>query len=174
MNLIVNNSPFLPLEKKTKPLLKSFILPFFLLLIALGGGTILFFILNKQSKGIEFYKHVDEVMINPSQYDQQTLRIHGFVSDGKISESFLLEPGGGSLQLNFYLEYCDAKIPIQFQGVKPDNFKAGSEVVAFGVLRNNIFYANELNAKCPSKYKKESDPDSKRLNCEKTTFPNIK
>jgi cytochrome c-type biogenesis protein CcmE len=44
-------------------------------------------------------------------------------------------------------------LPVIYQGVVPDTFKVGNEVVVEGTLKSNgIFQAYTLMPKCPSKY----------------------
>jgi cytochrome c-type biogenesis protein CcmE len=35
---------------------------------------------------------------------------------------------------------------------KPNNFEQATQLVVIGEMRNNVFYANEMLMKCPSKY----------------------
>ena len=36
------------------------------------------------SEGTEYYKHVDEVMANPSAWEGKRLQLHGYVVDGSL------------------------------------------------------------------------------------------
>ncbi len=100
------------------------------------------------SEGTEYYKHVDEVMVNPEAWQGKRLQLHGFVVGG----SWLRKPN--TLEHRFKIENHGAVVPAQYTGVVPDTFKDGSEVVLKGQLTPNGFHvdANGVMAKCPSKY----------------------
>jgi cytochrome c-type biogenesis protein CcmE len=47
----------------------------------------------------------------------------------------------------------DENLPVVYQGVVPDTFRVGNEVVIEGQLNSDgIFQADTLMPKCPSKY----------------------
>jgi cytochrome c-type biogenesis protein CcmE len=112
------------------------------------------FVLRASMKeGAEYYKHVDEVMGNVGQWHGKKLQVHGHVVDGSI------EQAKGTLLYRFKIESRDprppAMITARYNGLVPDTFKSGAEVVAKGTLTAD----NELDivpdgimAKCPSKY----------------------
>ena len=112
------------------------------------------FVLRASMKeGAEYYKHVDEVMANVGQWHGKKLQVHGHVVDGSI------EQAKGTLLYRFKIESRDprpsAMITARYNGLVPDTFKSGAEVVAKGTLTAD----NELDvvpdgimAKCPSKY----------------------
>ncbi|MBI2835750.1 MAG: cytochrome c maturation protein CcmE [Acidobacteria bacterium] len=100
------------------------------------------------SEGTEYYKHVDEVMVNPQAWEGKRLQLHGFV----VTDSILRKRD--SLEYRFKIENRGAVIPAVYSGVVPDTFKDGSEVVIKGRLTPNGFHVdpNGVMAKCPSKY----------------------
>jgi len=49
-----------------------------------------------------------------------------------------------------------------YTGIVPDTFKDDSEVVLTGMLTKDGFMANDLTAKCPSKYDEATGPAVKR------------
>ena len=49
-------------------------------------------------------------------------------------------------------KHCGAIAEAYFAGVVPDTFKDSAEVVLKGQLHGQQFQANEVMAKCPSKY----------------------
>ena len=78
--------------------------------------------------GTEYYKHVDEVMTNPAQWEGRPMQLHGFVVPGSI----LLKPD--SFEYRFKLEHNGSVVDASYEGIVPDTFKDQSEVVLSGKL----------------------------------------
>ena len=110
----------------------------------------------------ELFKHVDEVLAKPTRYEGTTLRIHGFVEAGSISE----EIRDQNVFRTFILEYEGQRIRVHHSGPKPDTFRDESEVTARGELvkRDGEYQldAEDLTAKCPSKYEGNRRPRQAR------------
>ena len=49
----------------------------------------------------------------------------------------------------------EGKFSVAYNGVKPSNFEHAQEVVVKGRFVNNVFEADEILVKCPSKYEAE-------------------
>jgi cytochrome c-type biogenesis protein CcmE len=103
--------------------------------------------------GTEYYKHVDEVMTSPQQWEGKRLQLHGFVVPGSIMEK------RDSLEFRFKVQNKGSVVDASYTGVVPDTFKDEAEVVLKGRLEPDGFHteANGVMAKCPSKY----DPSRK-------------
>lgn len=103
--------------------------------------------------GTEYYKHVDEVMASPQQWEGKQLQLHGFVVPGSILEK------RDSLEFKFKVQNKGSVVDAVYTGVVPDTFKDEAEVVLKGRLEPDGFHteANGVMAKCPSKY----NPDTK-------------
>jgi cytochrome c-type biogenesis protein CcmE len=103
-------------------------------------------------EGTEYYKHVDEVMTNPSAWEGKRLQLHGFV----VRDSILRRRD--SLDYRFKIENKGQAVQAMYTGVVPDTFKDESEVVLKGRLDADGFHvdANGVMAKCPSKYEPKS------------------
>lgn len=78
----------------------------------------------------------------------EQVRVGGIVVDGTIQSDqkamftrFEIQDKGGSDNL-----------VVEYKGVVPDAFKPGGDAIVTGVYSNGVFKANELLAKCPSKY----------------------
>lgn len=115
-----------------------------ILVLALSG---LFY--TTLSEGTEYYKHVDEVMADPSAWQGKRLQLHGHVVD----HSILRKPD--TLEYRFQVQSNGKVIQASYIGVVPDTFKDGSEVVLKGKLGSHdsfVVDANGVMAKCPSKY----------------------
>lgn len=102
------------------------------------------------SEGTEYYKHVDEVMKDPTAWQGKRLQLHGFVAD--------LRQRPDSLEYKFQVENNGKVITAHYTGVVPDTFKNGAEVVLKGRLDGDGFNVepNGVMAKCPSKYTPQS------------------
>ncbi len=100
------------------------------------------------SEGTEYYKHVDEVMTNPTAWEGKRLQLHGFVVD----DSIMRKPD--TLDYLFKIQSKGSVVTARYTGVVPDTFKNGSEVVLKGRLGPDGFKVepNGVMAKCPSKY----------------------
>jgi cytochrome c-type biogenesis protein CcmE len=104
----------------------------------------------------EFYKHVDEVMKEPDAWVDKSFKMHGHVEPGSIKEEIV----GQVTKRQFVLEFEGQRIAVRHEGPKPDTFKDLAEVVATGRLTREpgglVFVANDLSAKCPSKYAEDA------------------
>src|SRR5262245_47337378 len=98
--------------------------------------------------GTEYYKHVDEVMSNPTQWEGKPMQLHGFVVPGSI------ERKRDSFEYRFKLQNNGSVIAASYEGIVPDTFKDESEVVLSGKLSQDGFHTKRdgIMAKCPSKY----------------------
>jgi cytochrome c-type biogenesis protein CcmE len=106
-------------------------------------------------EGTEYFKHVDEVMVNPQQWEGKSLQLHGYVVPGSI----MVKPS--TLEYKFKVQNNPARvgeaghvIEASYKGVVPDTFKDEAEVVLRGKLGADGFHTdpNGVVAKCPSKY----------------------
>lgn len=113
------------------------------IVLALGG-----LMYTTLSEGTEYYKHVDEVMVQPEAWQGKKLQLHGFIVDKSI------ERKRNSLDYRFRVESNGHVVQATYSGVVPDTFKDGSEVVLKGELGPHGFSVapNGVMAKCPSKY----------------------
>jgi cytochrome c-type biogenesis protein CcmE len=125
-------------------------------------GAIGFLLSRSLKEGAEYYKHVDEVMANIDTLRGKRLQVHGNVVDGSI------EQAKGTLQYRFKIESREprphAVIDASYNGLVPDTFKSGAEVVAKGTLTGDNkldVVPDGIMAKCPSKYQAGSAPGAK-------------
>lgn len=95
---------------------------------------------------------VDIVVATPDKFAAKTIRIHGFVEPGSISEKIENQ----KTRRTFTLERNGKRIAVTHEGPKPDTFRDYAEVNATGKLVKTgdeyVFHAKEVSAKCPSKY----------------------
>jgi len=103
-------------------------------------------------EGSEYYKHVDEVMASPEEWQGKQLQLHGFV----VANSILVRPD--TLEYRFKVQSNGRVVDASYTGIVPDTFKdrpgEEAEVVLKGQLTSGGFHVdpNGVMAKCPSKY----------------------
>ena len=105
------------------------------------------------SEGTEYYKHVDEVLASPQDWQGKRLQVHGFAKDVRQKP--------GTLEYRFDVENNGKVIRAYYTGIAPDTFKNDAEVVIKGALQpDGTFLVNEdgIMAKCPSKYEPRANP----------------
>ena len=111
------------------------------LVIAAAFGGLLYASLGESA---EYYKHVDEVMVSPQQWEGKKLQLHGYAHQiGRKPDT---------LDYRFDIENNGKVIRAYYSGIVPDTFKDEAEVVLTGQLTANGFMATDMTAKCPSKY----------------------
>ncbi len=94
-----------------------------------------------------YYYTVSEVAEQGSSIYGERVRVNGLVAPGSLEQ----EPG--SFTLKFTITEAEESLPVVYQGVVPDTFKVGNDVVVEGYLnQGGIFQATTILAKCPSKY----------------------
>ena len=114
-------------------------------------------------EGTEYYKNLDEVMVNQEQWHGKQLQLHGYIVPGSILRK------RDSLEYKFKVQnnpIRDASqghvVEASYTGIVPDTFKdtpgSEAEVVLKGTLTPEGFHTepNGVMAKCPSKYEKKS------------------
>ncbi len=125
---------------------KKFIIGLTVILIALGS----LFYLGMNSSMVAYLKVRD--INNPEKniLSSKVIKVTGTVKPGSIKTSNV------NRTLKFILQDSDSaniSIPVVFNGIIPDNFRSGNIAVVRGELNaDNVFIADQLQAKCPSKY----------------------
>ncbi len=116
----------------------------FVLAAAFGG--LMWYSLQQ---GTSYYKHVEEVMASPQDWQGKALQLHGFVVPGSIRRGT-----DDKLEWRFRVQSKGSMVDAAYRGIMPDTFKDEAEVVLNGHLTSTGFYVepNGVMAKCPSKY----------------------
>ena len=97
-------------------------------------------------EGWVYFLPVDQFVEN-AEYATQRVRLHGRAGE----EGF--ESSRGLLLAKFDLLGETQKVRIEYNGVIPDMFQAGRDVVVEGCLdESGVFQADTLLTKCASKY----------------------
>ncbi|MDP6544025.1 MAG: cytochrome c maturation protein CcmE [Phycisphaerae bacterium] len=106
--------------------------------------------------GSSYYLSVDSYM-SSQEYHSERVRLHGKVG----REGLSLESGGAGAR--FVLLGDASQIAVRYEGVVPDLFKVGGEVVVMGRMgKDDVFEAAELMTKCASKYDEMKNEGKKR------------
>jgi len=115
------------------------------------------------SKGAEYYKFVDQVTSDTASLRGKKLQVHGVVADGSI------EQAKGTLLYRFKIQSRPdrpaAMITATYEGLVPDTFKSGAEVIVKGTLTadNQVAVVPDgIMAKCPSKYNADEQDKQKK------------
>ena len=119
--------------------------------LAAGLGYLIFSGLTKDS--LYFLTVSEALAMEKEELDQA--RLFGTVSEQGIDRD--------TNQLGVRFQLADKEnrsqvIWVDYKGVVPDTFKPGVEVIVEGNMLSSkdLFEANSLMTKCPSKYKKEN------------------
>lgn len=58
-----------------------------------------------------------------------------------------------SMRFSFYMKDEDGNVRrVIYPKPKPNNFEQATQLVVIGEMKNDVFYANDMLMKCPSKY----------------------
>jgi len=123
------------------------------LVLATVFGVLLYTTLGES---MQYYKYVDEVVGSQGDWTGKKLQVHGYVVPGSIGKK------RDRLEYRFDIQRNGKTMRAFYTGIVPDTFKDDSEVVLTGMLTKDGFMANDLTAKCPSKYDEATGPAVKR------------
>jgi cytochrome c-type biogenesis protein CcmE len=104
--------------------------------------------------GLAYFVTVSEFKNAPTQ---KGVRVNGKVADGSIERL----PSGQDV--TFVMTDGQTSLPVAYHGIIPDTFVEGADVVVEGSLdqQSGTFHANNLLAKCPSKYEAAAEKGEK-------------
>ena len=120
------------------------------LLIVSAIGYLISFGISNTSK---YFFTVDELMNQNASFTGAGLKIKGTVVNGSINR----DPSD-YLKVNFSIEENSSNLNVVYEGVTPDMFADGREVVVEGTLsKDGVFHADTLLTSCPSKYEAEKE-----------------
>ena len=115
------------------------------LVLALAFGGLLYTTLSESA---QYYKHVEEVMVQPDAWYGKPLQIHGYAKNVTRTRD--------SLKYRFEMHSKGQVVQAFYTGITPDTFKNDAEVVLTGTLGPDGFHATGMTAKCPSKYEPQA------------------
>jgi cytochrome c-type biogenesis protein CcmE len=123
---------------------RKFLIGGFIVLIAIAYLTFMGF-----SSSATYYYEVGELLAQGSSVYGENVRVNGQVAPGSVEQ----EAAGRKLRFTIMDIEGKGDLPVFYQGVVPDSFKVGAEVVVEGKLNpDGTFQAGTLMPKCPSKY----------------------
>ena len=100
-----------------------------------------------------YFFTVSELMDQKVSFHGTGLKVKGNVVAGSIERD-----SNDYLNVHFSIEEKNSNLNVVYQGVTPDMFQDGGEVVVEGALdKQGIFHANTLLTSCPSKYEAEKE-----------------
>ncbi|WP_408955597.1 cytochrome c maturation protein CcmE [Natroniella sp. ANB-PHB2] len=121
-----------------------------LLLLAVG---VLYLIVTGVNSFSSYYLTIEEVYAEAEEFYNQRLKVSGLIVGDSIDWN------SQEIKLKFKIkegEKTEQRIPIKYQGVKPDNFEGGQAVIVEGEFVNGEYIAaDELLIQCPSRYEAE-------------------
>lgn len=123
----------------------------------IAGGVIFFVFAGLLYRGLNrsmmAYVNVSEIHEATRVFPEGTAQITGIVRPGSIHQD------GGPQRITFILQDINKpthNIPVVYNGVLPDNFKPGLQVVVRGTIQENkLIVAQHILTKCPSKYNEQ-------------------
>jgi cytochrome c-type biogenesis protein CcmE len=123
------------------------------LLIATGVIVAVFvvgvvFLVQKQGA---YYRQVSD--LTTGQYDGKNVKVGGRVIDGTINR----DASGVHFEIKD-LTGKQAVVKVTYDGQMPNTFTSGVDVVVIGKYASNTLTADQLQTKCPSKYKGSASP----------------
>jgi cytochrome c-type biogenesis protein CcmE len=121
--------------------------------LLVGGVAYLF--ASSAGEAFEYYKHVDEILAQPGQWEHKHVQMHGFVVPGSIAKRFDKEHS--QIEYKFQAVNCGKQMEVRYSGTVPDTFKDRAEIVVKGTIADGRFEARDISAKCPSKYQAKPD-----------------
>jgi cytochrome c-type biogenesis protein CcmE len=139
------------------------------------GATLIFGLLGwygytnlESASTFQYYKNLDEFLALAKSSEElagKSLRVHGYVAPGTIERNLPAKNVTFEVQNEPpHKSGADARtLSVVFQGLEtPDLFQDGADVVVEGTLGQNargpVFIADNLLAKCPSKF--QANPEA--------------
>ncbi len=101
------------------------------------------------TRAATYYYEVSELLGQGGLIYDENVRVRGQVAPDSLEQ----ESVGGILKFTLIDVDGEESLPVVYQGVVPDTFKVGNEVVVEGYLdSDDIFQGHTLMPKCASRY----------------------
>jgi len=121
----------------------------FIVAIILVATTVGYLVYGSARDTMVYYLTVNELKEKKPRIYNQRVRVSGTVVPGTIEK-------GSDGSLKFKITDGIQTVDVDYKGIVPDIFKDKVEAVVEGKLtKDNVFYADLLLAKCPTKYESE-------------------
>lgn len=133
--------------------------------VALGiviiAGAMIYWIMQGVSGNEVYYLTVSELGAKQAMLTNQRVKMGGIVKAGSINQ---ITP----LKAEFQIAQDDKSVPVYYEGTLPDMFKDDSEVIVEGTYDGTRIIADNLIAKCASKYETEFMHEDSTLRVKET------
>ncbi len=115
--------------------------------VVIGSGIILLALYSGYWAIIEsltYYRGVDTVAQNADYYSTHRVKMIGDI----VNDTMKSADGG----YQFDMTLNGSAINVRYSGILPQTFTNTGRIVVIGRIENGVFYATEMNVKCPTKY----------------------
>ena len=121
-------------------------------------GAVSYLMVSGIGDTMVYYYTLSELKEKKSELAGVGLRVHGYVSSGTIR----IDRERSQVDFLVMEKKTPNTLPVTYQGIIPDTFKDGAEVVVEGIYQadRHHFQATVLMAKCPSKYEEAQTASS--------------
>lgn len=118
-----------------------------------------------------YFLTMDEYAADARAHEGKPLRLAGRVTDGSVEwnprtldlafqmESIPPREGEESAQATKVALTEPASLTVKYNGILPDMFAEGRDVIVEGHVKDQVFVADTLLTTCPSKYEADVQPD---------------
>ncbi len=137
------------------------------------AGSVIYLLISSTIHSMQYFITIDELLRSPEKYKTKTVRVSGAVIGSTIhidkeknTVSFTVANISSDHQkLDEEGALADAvndltanHLSVIYKGVKPDLLKDQSQAIISGTIDDNqVFHADELLLKCPSKYEQKEE-----------------
>lgn len=98
-----------------------------------------------------YYFEMDEFLAVRAAHAGEDLRVKGWVREGTVD----WEPRTNHLRFDLARKDGSGAVPVTYDGILPDMFAEGREVVVEGRYEGDTLAARQVMTSCPSKYEAE-------------------
>lgn len=118
---------------------------------AIVAAAFVYLMTTTFQSSLQYYVTVSEMNADLPKYSKKTLKVAGRASHIQKEE------GTDKLTYRFDVDEGGQTVKVVYQGLTPDTFKDGSDVVVTGKIVGEEFIATEILAKCASKYEVKTE-----------------
>ena len=119
----------------------------FIIVGVIALAALVYIVITAFQHGTTRYYTVSTVLEQSASVAGETVRVSGGLS--AITQGV----GAGASRWQFVLSESGKDLPVVYQGIVPDAFKVGNELMVEGRLDPaGVFQAQTIITKCPSKY----------------------
>jgi cytochrome c-type biogenesis protein CcmE len=129
------------------------------------AGAVIYLVSTSTTASAEYYMTIGQIRACTS-CSTRSIRVAGVVAQDSILKDAQAQT------VHFTIKDTTQTMPVVYSGVVPDIFRAGTQVVVEGKLgADGVFHAQNLLAKCPSKFQSATPPASGGSSSSSSTQP---